>query len=462
MSRKAFRVSGGLTPELTRLILDDVHQLLAEVGLEIDHPELLRELAGHTGVTVRGNRVSYAPALVEAARKQVPLEDTNYATSKPGDERFLMRPPFSPFDVIDFDTGARRPAEDRDVVEGARLYDAFDCTGPVHVHLARMDQKIAGLHIAKLCAENSRGIGNWSAAYDYEQAACIRDMYLAAGRDEPAVALQMTHSPLRLDAYFLDILMRARHSENGVHGLTAGGGAMPLPGVSAPVYWRSAAAQGLAEALGAWITVKLIDPAIKPYASFLTWAPDLSTCKWASGTPEAMLFFLFSQQVMQELLDITIYADCANLARMCLFALHGTRIFESAGLRRDCLSLAHVPIDREKIHYVEAVAAGIEIPDEPGLTARIVRETFPETTFLLHESTLEYRRLYWQPKVFTAMTCARVGELLLEDSDELLPAAKEIARRKIAGNDFALADDVRREIERIYKRGCRAVRALPR
>ncbi|HUW55853.1 MAG TPA: trimethylamine methyltransferase family protein, partial [Planctomycetota bacterium] len=189
--RSHFEITGGLTPELVRLILDDVHQLLAEVGVEIDHPELLKELADHTGVTVKGNRVCYDPALVEAARRQVPDEDTNYATTKPGDDRFLMRPPFSPFDVLDFETGRQRPAEDRDVTDGARLYDAFDCTGPVHVHIKRMDQKLAPIHIAKLCSENSRGIGCWAAAFNYEQAVCIRDMYLAAGRTEPAVAFQM-------------------------------------------------------------------------------------------------------------------------------------------------------------------------------------------------------------------------------------------------------------------------------
>jgi trimethylamine:corrinoid methyltransferase-like protein len=461
MSRQAFRLIDGVTSDMAKLVLADVHQLLAEVGVEIDHPPLLTELAGHAGVTVRGNRVCYDPALVEVARKQVPLEDANYAVSKPGDGRFLIRPPFSPFDVLDFDTGRKRPAEDRDAVDGARLYDAFGCTGPVHVHLARIDQKLAPLHIAKLCVENSRGIGNWAAAFNYEQAACIRDMYLAAGRSEPAVALQMTHSPLRLDAYFLDILMQARESENGVRGLTAGGGAMPLPGVSAPIYWRSAAAQGLAEALGGWITVKFIDPAIKPYASFLIWAPDMSTCKWTLHTPEATLFSLFGRQVMQELLGITVYAPCGDLDRMCLDALQGVRIFEGAGARDDCFSLAHVPIDLEKLNFVESVASGLDIPDEPGLTARIVAQTLPETSFLSHESSLRYRELYWHPKLFTAMTPAQTGELLHADSDDLLPAAKEIARRKISENAFALPDDVKREVGNIFRRGCRAVRALP-
>ena len=66
-----FGITGGLTPELVKLILDDVHQLLAEVGVELDHPALLKELADHTGVTVKGNRVCYDPALVEAAAEAV-------------------------------------------------------------------------------------------------------------------------------------------------------------------------------------------------------------------------------------------------------------------------------------------------------------------------------------------------------------------------------------------------------
>ncbi len=116
-----FHITGGLSSAHLKLILDDTHQLLAEIGLEIDHPELRNELADHDGVTVKGNRVCYSPELVETARKQVPLEDTNYACSKAGDDRFRMVPPFSPFDVIDFDSGLKRPAEDRDVIDGARL-----------------------------------------------------------------------------------------------------------------------------------------------------------------------------------------------------------------------------------------------------------------------------------------------------------------------------------------------------
>ena len=80
--------------------------------------ELLEDLATHDGVTVKGNRVCYTPELVEAARKQVPLDDTNYACSKAGDDRFRLVPPFSPFDVIDFDSGDKRPAEDRYVIDG--------------------------------------------------------------------------------------------------------------------------------------------------------------------------------------------------------------------------------------------------------------------------------------------------------------------------------------------------------
>jgi hypothetical protein len=135
---------------------------------------------------------------------------------------------------------------------------------------------------------------------------------------------------------------------------------------------------------------------------------------------------------------------------MCLAGLQGARIFECAGERDERFSLAHVPIDREKVNFVEAVARGLDVPDEPGLAARIVKETFPETTFLAHESTLDWRRLSWQGGVFTEFAPVRLGELLFSDSAELLPAAKEIARRKIEGNEFALPGDVRREIDRIY------------
>ena len=59
------------------------------------------------------------------------------------------------------------------------------------------------------------------------------------------------------------------------------------------------------------------------------------------------------------------------------------------------------------------------------------------------------------------MTPAQVGEGLHQESDELVSAAKEVARRRIAENEFALADDVRRDLERIFNSGRKAVEALP-
>ncbi|HUV39036.1 MAG TPA: hypothetical protein VMY39_05450, partial [Planctomycetota bacterium] len=82
------------------------------------------------------------------------------------------------------------------------------------------------------------------------------------------------------------------------------------------------------------------------------------------------------------------------------------------------------------------------------------------TTFLAHESTLDYRSLYWQPRVF-AGTSAEVGRKLHGDGHELLAEAREIARGKIASNAFALADDVRREVDKVYRRGVAAIMALP-
>ena len=438
-------------------ILDDARRLVGEIGLEVDHEALRKELAAHPGVTVKGNRVCYSPDLFERARKEVPKEDTNYATSKPGDDTFRICPPFSPFEAIDFDTGEKRPATERDLVDGARLYDALGVAGPVHVNLAGLDPRIAPIHTAKLCAENSRAIGNWSPAFNYEQAVCIRDMFLAAGRPEPFVALQMTHSPLRLDAYFLDILMRARKSDHGVRGITAGGGSMPLPGVSAPIHWRAAAAQGLAECVGGWITAKLIDPRIRPYASFLVWAPNLATCKWTTATPDALLFDFLTRELMRATLGLNLYAPCGGVDRMALSALSGARIFERAGERDECFSLAHVPVDLEKMNFVEAVVRGADTSDEPGLATRIVGEVLPETSFLAHETTAGYRDVLWQPQVFAGQGAVQVCDALRADSDALLPSARDFARRRIAENDFALPDDARREVQRICARGMDAL-----
>ena len=455
MKASGFSLESGLTPEQIKLVLEDVHRLLERVGLEIDHPELRKELADHAGVTIKGDRVCYAPELVERARANVVKEDTNYCMQKPGHECFGMYTPFSAFNVLDMETDDVRPATDRDVIDGARLYDAFDAFGPVHVHIASMDQRIAQVRIARLCCEHSRRIGNWAPGFNYDQAMCIRDMYLAAGRPEPHVALQLTHSPLRLDAYFLDILWRARESENGTRGLTGGGGAMPLPGVSAPATWRSAAAQGLAEALGAWVTIKLINPKIHPYASFTTGPADLRTCCGTGSVPEHYAFSIFNRQVMRNLLGITEGGKFGSLDAMFLEAIQGARVYGNGGTRKKAFSLPQVVLDKEKLHYVELAISGLAFPEDPGFTCGIVEETLPETSFLMHEATVaSLRGGNWEPRLFTGSPPEEVASGLRGDGQALLSRAREIARKTIDEHKFELPADVRREVARIYKRGC--------
>jgi len=453
-----YSVTSEASSRLASLILDDCHQLLEQVGLEVKLPRLLKELAGYDGVTVRGERVCLAPELVERSRAQVPEQDLNYATHTRGEENFRMCPPFSPFQVIDFDSGEKRPARESDVVEGARLYDSFGVVGPVHVHLEHMDQKIAQVFIAKLCCENSSGIGNWSPAYSYEQAVAIRDMYLAAGRQGPYVAFQLTHSPLKLDAFFLETILRARdESAEGTKGLTAGGGSMPLPGVSSPIHYRSAAAQGLAECLGAWTLLKLIDPEMVPYASFMPWVPDMSTATWTFDLPEAVIFDLLNRQISEQLLGLSIYHRCDNLAQMCLHAIQGCRIFECGGERQGCFSLAHIPIDREKINFVQRLAAGMSFPEEEGLTLQIVQEVLPETSFLMHESTMAFAEMFWSPELFKSLPPAQVANSLYADDDRLLPEAREIVRRRLAEHRFELAPETAAEVESIYQSARKAI-----
>ena len=54
-----------------------------------------------------------------------------------------------------------------------------------------------------------------------------------------------------------------------------------------------------------------------------------------------------------------------------------------------------------------------------------------------------------------------LSALLREDADALLEEGREIARTSLAATHFTLPDDVRRDLEKIYRRGVDAVRALP-
>jgi hypothetical protein len=95
---------------------------------------------------------------------------------------------------------------------------------------------------------------------------------------------------------------------------------------------------------------------------------------------------------MRELLGLTEGGYMGPIDAMFMEALQGARVFGHAGAAQEGFSLPQVVIDREKVNYVKAAIEGLEFPDEAGLTRRIVEDTFPETSFLMHETTMAYVR----------------------------------------------------------------------
>jgi hypothetical protein len=141
--------------------------------------------------------------------------------------------------------------------------------------------------------------------------------------------------------------------------------------------------------------------------------------------------------------------------------MQGVRRFACGGQRQECFSPAHIPIDQEKINFVRASVKAMDMPAEAGLTERIIGETFPQTCFLEHDSSLQFRSLFWHPEVFTGLTPSRLGQLLIDDSPELLPQSREIAKRRLAENSFRLPADAQREVDRIYAGGVAQILSLP-
>jgi hypothetical protein len=452
-------LTGGLTPQELQTIQDDALSLLADIGMRIDHEGVLKFLESLPGVTRSGNRARLSRELVGSWLPAVREQNGDYYFNRPGDPWRLV-PPYLPANYRDPMTHAVRPATAADHRLSVKLCDALGMYGPPPLHVQEGPVAMRQLLTFKICLEHSRELGGSGPATSAAEAEFLIAMGQAVGRPPPYGAMEIPISPLRLNGDLLGILLERQGRDNQLLGIIVGGGAVPLPGATAPLSFPACLSQGLAEALGAYIVPKLIDPRILGYCSFGGYLFNLRTMDtYHAYFPESLLYNLMVRQVIRFTLHRTMghafkvdfLENPGKLYQVgytgAILTLLGARSIHVGAEKGDVFSPLTAVICADLVRHLAKLIDGLPLERTSDSTRQLVEPGLESGMYTDQESTLNYRDLYVDLKLL----------FRYDDHASLMAAAREEMQRRLAAHAFALPADVQRELEKVYTAAQRAL-----
>ena len=453
-------LTGGLTEEELQLIQDDALGLLAEVGMRIDHEPILEFLAAGKGVARAGDRVRLSRELVASWLPAIRARNLEYSYNRPGDPWRLL-PPYMAANYRDPCSNAVRPARIEDQRASVKLCDALNMYGPSPLHVQECPPAQRQLLTFKLALENSREVGGYGPVTNPHEARFMIEMGRAAGRQPPYGGMEIPISPLRLNAELLAMLFERRGRDDQFLGIVVGGGAVPMPGATAPLSFPACLAQGLAEALAAYIIPQLIDDRLLGYCSFGGFLFNLRTMDtFHPYFPESLLYNLMVNQVLRFTLHRTMgyglkldfLDNPGKLYQMgyagAVLTMLGARSVHVGAERGDVFSPLTAVIGADLVRHLDKLPAGLPLEHSATLTRELVEPGLASGMYTDLESTLNYRTLYVAPRLLFGH----------DDHASLMAAAREGMTKLVAAHQFALPASNQADVNKVF---AAATKALP-
>ena len=462
MAHINYHLAGGLQPEQIQRIHQEALRLVEKVGLQVSHTPTLRRIAGQQGVLIDGERVRFRPDLVARAMAAV------HYPAQIVDRDFSIISGAYELHVTDLESGAIRSATLRDLVDLTKLAQSYGMYGSAPVRPLDLPPLLQELAFYKVSWEYSdRRPGAIFDANPVSSARAAGYVYKMAQAAGQAYSLGLwIVSPFVATTENLEII-EALHGR----GLPLWVATMPVAGTTAPIFLPGAYVQSVAELLAGLTLIYLLAEGAPIYYSVIdsirAYPFDMRYAAFVYGSPEDLLATLIQIQlnalyqipvVAKSLLTTAklpdAHAAAEKSAHTLAAALLGARIFTNAGLLAvdDIYSAEQVVIDYEIVQYVRRVCQGFEF-DEEALAIAAIEEVGPGGNFLGHDTTLQhYREATWDPALFTHST---LQQWQGKGGPELAARARQIARQRIAGQDYILPTEKRRDLDAIYQRAQR-------
>lgn len=448
MRNLTYKLASPISNEKIEWMHKQALSVIEKIGIAVPHEKTLKLLSGLKGVSVKGERVHFKDWLVDQCTIRKRYE--------PGTAGFAVRTGVYCLNILDLD-GVARPAVTKDLVEMVRVADRLGMGGEAPVEPTDIPPKLRQVAMKKVCWENSRDIyGGY--VYDCEAAEYIYEMSRVADRSFSLGGTDFI-SPLKVNPKKLDLFFHFLDRK-----IPVGLGTMPLVGVSAPIFYYAAYVQGMAEILAGVTLVKLLFQGEGGPGIVNVYPYDMKYNTVVFGSPEKLTLMLISMQIanyfgfdispnalMSMAKEPDAQASAEKLAQTMVTALYGARTFRYAGtLSQDELfSPVQLVIDREIAEYVSHFAGGFNAGPEENFL-RLIAEGVKDNTFLAQPTTLEhYRDTYWFPELFEHESLAQWRK---NGGQNIRVRAAETVRRKLSETPFALPEDRRKELARIYRK----------
>lgn len=412
-----------LSQEEIRRIDAESKRILEDCGVKVLHAECL-DLLEKIGCAVdrSSSMVRMPPAVVEKAVDSAPEafslygRDPAFRIDLGGDNVYFGPGGFAIF-VEDLDTGERRVALHKDLIEHLKVSDALPTCEFNHVNVNPSD--VTG---------KAADVQMWADALVYQTKPIMSENYDAKSVDalvamgsvirgsqkalieKPMVCLDVcTLSPLTQDTRQVDLLLAGAR-----YGLPISIESGPIAGASAPVTLAAVVAQADAEILSAVV----ITYAARPAAPILygSWGRhlDMRHGLVTMGGPEFALLKVTTAQmarfhklpsrgggVLTDSLISDTQAGYEKMLTTLVPAVGGVNYISGMGLNEteNCQSLAQLVVDDEIVSMVKRVLRGIEV-DCARLAGDLIISKGPGGQFLDAEHTLEFfRKELFDPQI---------------------------------------------------------------
>ncbi|MFW6189632.1 MAG: trimethylamine methyltransferase family protein [Planctomycetota bacterium] len=457
------RITFGLNRALEDSDLEAVHaqvlKVLDRVGLGVSHRRSRLAAAEHAGVREDGERVYFAPELiqtyVERARREHP--------AGPHAEEVTVSGPWNCLNIVETETGRIRPSRLADCRRMMKLIHVTNA-GPIcPVYPNDVEAPLQVLALEKASVELSDGDGSHLEFNDPEMLEFAIRMYAAAGRTYHA-EVQFPISPLRTNRNGLETIWRYRDRQD-LH-LTAAAAPIPQAGATAPLFLPGALVQAAAEAIGCYVLVRLIaGDRVECLPQLRLDLFDLKSAVTTYSSPTHILYQLALADLYEFYYGIPKPGHfLQSMAKTCdaqavLERTAWMLTLALAGFRRFCLGAGQLSmdevfspvmfvIDREIARFVTHVIDGVEYDETPDASFEAIREGVAEGNYFTHEATLRNMRQDFDSDILPRMNLdgwRRAGARTVRER------AKVRVRELIDSHQFALSTEVQRDVDRIYE-----------
>jgi trimethylamine--corrinoid protein Co-methyltransferase len=316
-------------------------------------------------------------------------------------------------EIIDLETGERRPSTKADLAQVSRVADALPQISFLWQAVTARDVPIEVEPLHELHAQltnTSKHIQLMTAVQPQQARAAVEIARIAAGgerelRERPLLsAFQTSLSPLTYDGPPLEAA--AIYAEAGV---PCGFVAMPITCATAPATRAGSLVSSNAEVLAGIVALQLLVPGAKTFYGACGTVMDLRSGAATCGGPEDLLYQMASAQLARRYrvpANIGTFATGSKLPdwqagvenglSVVASWLGGADMFGGAGLLYGArvYSIVELLLDCELFDLARGLSGGIVVDDED-LALEVIEAVGPAGHFLAEPHTLRNMRRRW-------------------------------------------------------------------